>query len=261
MAWTLARCAALLGIACASTAHAFGPSGHRIAGLVAEPLLCPPAADRVAELSDGEGLAAIGIWADRIRGEDAWRHTAPWHFMNIDDDVPLESYRHPPEGDVLWAIEHHAARLAESRDRAERVEALRFVVHFVVDLHQPLHVGRAADRGGNEIDVRYDDVQVSLHRFWDNDALRVAGLSERELAESIAPVARMAYLAGADEPPTVWAAESLALRPFVYGFRRSARGPAPLDDAYITGADTIVRVRLAQAAARLAHLLNRTLGC
>lgn len=89
----------------------------------------------------------------------------------------------------------------------------------------------------------------------------LAGLSERELAESIAPVARMAYLAGADEPPTVWAAESLALRPFVYGFRRSARGPAPLDDAYMTGADTIVRVRLAQAAARLAHLLNRTLGC
>lgn len=91
--------AVLLGL-CAGAAHAFGPSGHRIAGLVAEPLLCPRAAAEVAELSNGEGLAEIGLWADRIRSDDAWRHTSPWHYMNIGDDEPLDAYRHPPEGDV-----------------------------------------------------------------------------------------------------------------------------------------------------------------
>lgn len=253
--------AAALGFFLSGAAQAFGPSGHRIAGIAAEPLLCPRAAAEVASLSDGRGLAEIGPWADRIRSDDAWRHTAPWHYMNIGDDEPLEAYRHPPEGDVWWAVERHAARLAEPGDAAERAEALRFLVHFVVDLHQPLHVGRESDRGGNEIDVRYGDVRVSLHRFWDTDALRVAGLSERELADSVAPVARMLHVAGADDPPSVWAAESLALRASVYAFRRPARGPALLDDAYLAAADTITRVRLAQAAARLAGTLNRLLGC
>src|SRR5690606_3815725 len=112
--------AAALGFFLSGAAQAFGPSGHRIAGIAAEPLLCPRAAAEVASLSDGRGLAEIGPWADRIRSDDAWRHTAPWHYMNIGDDEPLEAYRHPPEGDVWWAVERHAARLAEPGDAAER---------------------------------------------------------------------------------------------------------------------------------------------
>lgn len=247
---------ALVALACVP-ALAFGPGGHRIAGELAEPLLCPGTAKEIAELTGGEGLAEIGLWADRIRGEDAWRHTAPWHYLNIDDGESIEAFRHPSEGDVLWAIQRNVERLAEPGPRERRAEALRFLVHFIVDVHQPLHVGRESDRGGNTIDVTYRGETTNLHRFWDTDLLQVGGLREREHAARVAPLTRV--FAGRDHTsPRDWAAESLALRPLVYRFRESS--PASLDDAYVDTAQTVMRVRLAQAAVRLAATLNGLLG-
>ena len=238
-------------------ALAFGPAGHRIAGDLAEPLLCERTAREIAALSGGERLAEIGLWADQIRGEDAWRHTGPWHFMNIDDDEPIDSFEHPREGDVLWAIQYYAERLAEPGPRGQRAEALRFLVHFIVDVHQPLHVGRESDRGGNEVDVTYRGRTTNLHRFWDSEVLRLRDLDEDDYVARVAPLVRV--FAGRDHTsPRDWAAESLALRPLVYGFRRSRS--AVLDEAYLDSADTVIRVRLAQAAVRLAGTLNGLLG-
>ncbi|HEX6996079.1 MAG TPA: S1/P1 nuclease [Gammaproteobacteria bacterium] len=248
-------------LALAGLAHvpalAFGPAGHRIAGEVAETLLCEQTAQEIAALTGGEPLAEIGLWADRIRGEDAWRHTGPWHYMNIDDGTPIDAFEPPDEGDVLWAIRRQAERLAEPGASERRAEALRFLVHFIVDVHQPLHVGRESDRGGNEIDVAYRGRTTNLHRFWDTEVLRVEGLEEHEYAARIAPLARI--FTGHDHTsPRDWAAESLALRPLVYGFRRSV--PAVLDEAYLDTAEAVARVRLAQAAVRLAATLNGLLG-
>src|SRR5690606_16096423 len=172
-------------------ALAFGPAGHRIAGDLAEPLLCERTAQEIAALTGGERLAEIGLWADRVRGEDAWRHTGPWHYMNIDDDASIDAFEHPRDGDVLWAIQRHVERLAEPGARERRAEALRFLVHFIVDVHQPLHVGRESDRGGNEIDVVYRGRTTNLHRFWDTDVIRLDGLDEDEYAARVAPLTRV----------------------------------------------------------------------
>lgn len=237
----------------AAPAAAFGTDGHLIAGIAAEPLLCAEAAAEIGRLADAP-FAELGWWADRIRGDDAYRHSAPWHYMNIPDGARIADFRHPPEGDVLWAIERFAARLADDRaGRSERREALAFLVHFVVDVHQPLHVGRAGDRGGNAIDVRYGDVTVNLHRFWDTDAIRLAGLSPRAYAAALAE--RAAAAAAAAPDPSRWADESLALRPDVYGFAPGGR----LDAAYLERARRITEARLAAAAGRLAATLNAAL--
>lgn len=283
---------AALPAAIPAAAFAYGPTGHRIAGALAEPLLCPAAAEEVARISGGRSLSELGVWADTIRDEPRWRHTGPWHYMNIDDGRPLSSYRHPPEGDVLLAIERSASDLAQGdsarresargnsargnsargdseRDDAAlggsagapRLDALRFLVHFIVDLHQPLHVGRASDRGGNTIDVRYGATTVNLHRFWDTDVLEVAGLSRREYERALAP--RVAALAERPQAfaPEAWAAESLAVRNDVYAFKRRGRGPAALGRAYLERADAITRERLSLAAVRVSSTLNTVLGC
>lgn len=240
-------------------ALAFGPAGHRIAGELAEPLVCAQAAEEVAALTGGESLAEIGVWADTIRGEDAWRHTAPWHYLNIDDGVPIEEFEHPAEGDVLWAIGHHAERLAAPLPAEERAEALRFLVHFIVDVHQPLHVGRESDRGGNAIDVAYRGERSNLHRFWDTGVLRLEGLSAAQYAARVEPLTRI--IAGRDgTSPRDWAAESLALRALVYGFRGGGSGAGVLDEAYLDAAEAVTRVRLAQAGVRVARVLNAVLG-
>lgn len=259
----LGRCTltiVLLALAVQAPALAFGPGGHRIAGEVAASLLCAKTAAEIAALAGGESLAELGLWADRIRDQDEWRHTGPWHFMNIDDGVRIEAYEHPPEGDVLWAIEQQAETLAQPGDPERRAEALRFLVHFVVDIHQPLHVGRESDRGGNTIDVRYRGETSNLHRFWDTDVLRIEGLAESEYTARIKPLARM--FAGRDHTsPTDWAAESLELRPVVYGFGGQRRNTiVSLDETYLEAAKVTIRVRLAQAAVRLAATLNGLLG-
>lgn len=247
--------AALIG----APAVAFGPAGHRIAGELAEPLLCARTAEEIRKLAEGESLAEIGLWADRVRNDPEWQHTASWHYMNIDDDTSIESYEHPRSGDVLWAIQHHAAELAEPGTGSRRGEALRFLVHFVVDVHQPLHVGRADDRGGNDVSVRLGGETLNLHRFWDTEVLRVDGLSEAQTTAQVASLVRI--FAGRDHTsPRDWAEESLDLRPLVYGFRGRGREVGLLDDGYVDAANIVTRVRLAQAAVRLAATLNGLLG-
>lgn len=233
-------------------AAAYGAAGHRIAGLAAEPLLCKSAIDSIAALTSGESLSELGLWADRIRGTDRWQRSAPWHYMNIADNANVPDFRHPPEGDVLWAIGEFSAQLGDAeRESARRAEALRFLVHFVVDIHQPLHVGRAEDRGGNRTPIRYSNTEVDLHRFWDTDAIGLADLSVAAYTRAIRD--RVAHLARADagSTPIEWATESLELRDAVYDFRR-----ARASRAYLDRAERLTRERLALAAARLANTLN-----
>ena len=250
----------LLALVLQAPALAFGPAGHRIAGEVADSLLCSKTAAEIEALVAGESLAEIGLWADRIRDEAEWRHTGPWHYMNIDDGVPISAFEHPPEGDVLWAIEEHVETLAQPGDLERRADALRFLVHFVVDVHQPMHVGRASDRGGNTIEVRYRGETSNLHRFWDTDVVRIEGLSESEYAARIRPLARM-FARRDHTSPADWAAESLELLTVVYGFPGQGRDDAAsLDEKYLEAAKVTIRVRLAQAAVRLAATLNGLLG-
>jgi len=269
---TAAFVVALLGAAAAvlpADALAFGGLGHRTAGLLAERVLCPAARSEVADLGDGKSLGELGLWADTIRPDPAWERAVPWHYINFPDLPPgagleqaraaIDAFHHPPEGDVLTAIVHFTAILADrSRPREERSEALRFVVHFVVDVHQPVHVSRAYDGGGTELDVRIGDDVRSLHGFWDTTVFNRRGVPPEQFAQDLEASFDAVPTARAHDPPAQWAAESLVLRPTVYSFA-PAEGPVPLDDAYRQMAQRIAEQRLVLAAARLAATLNGAL--
>jgi len=247
-----------LGLLGVDTASGFGAEGHRIAGQVAQTRLCEQAAARVAALSGGQGLDELGVWADRIRSEARWAHTGPWHYMNVADELPLDRYRSPPQGDILSAIAHFSQRLGdEALAPRARLDALRFVTHFVVDLHQPLHVGRAADRGGNAIRVVTGDGDaMNLHRFWDSEAIRLAGLTQRAYVDGVLGLVEQDAGRWEGLTPLDWARESRDLRSRVYAVGEPG---APLSAAYLQAAAAITRVRLAQAAVRLASEINRAL--
>jgi len=245
--------------ACAGvgSADAYGVEGHLIAGRVAATRLCPRAAAAVDRLGNGQDLGEIGLWADRVRSDPAYADSAPWHYVNLSADEPLADRQPPPEGDVLWAIAYFGARLADPRlDDADHAEALRFLVHFIVDLHQPLHAGRATDRGGNAIALRFQGEPTNLHRLWDTDVIRWRDAS---LAAWIVDVRRRADSidgeAGSD--PLDWTEESRALLDAVYDFGRPGREPSA---DYLDAAAAITRDRLAYASVRLAGSLN-TIFC
>src|SRR5690606_17278990 len=158
--------------------------GHRLVARLAEYQLTGEARTEVHRLLAVErhrGLADIATWADELREHDPdlGRRSAKWHYVNIGEhDCRYEAQLACRNGDcIVEAIRAQTAILADrARPDAERLQALKFVVHFVGDVHQPMHAGYARDRGGNTIQINYRDRGSNLHALWDSTLLGWRGM-------------------------------------------------------------------------------------
>jgi hypothetical protein len=254
----------LLGLVMAPCACAFGPEGHLLVGAVAERHLCADARVAVDQLLQGQGLGQAGRWPDWIRSKPEWKHTRSWHYMNVGDDDPIEPVAVRKQQNVLWAIDRFDQRLGDrTLTPEERANALRFLAHFTADIHQPLHVGRAADRGGNRIAVQAGSRRTNLHAVWDaqallTDAQRVGDLTRDERVDGLVLLTASEREVLQADLPVGWARESQALRGLVYDYPAAGGDAAVrLDGAYLAAAADIVDLRLSVAGVRLAGRLNR----
>jgi hypothetical protein len=236
----------------AMPALAWGPVGHRAVGQIAEERLSGKAQQAVRGLLGDESLAEASLWADQIRSQPKWQVSSPWHYVNIPDGQTYERARRSSDGDVIEALERFVAVLRyDGSSHEDKLAALKFIAHFVGDIHQPLHVGRASDRGGNEIRVSWFGEPSNLHRVWDSDVLTRLRLSPKGLVLSLESRTPQEVEAWRQDSPMTWADESMALRPLVYNM--PGRG---LGRAYLGKAGPVVEKRLLQAGVRLAALLD-----
>ncbi len=277
---------ALLLSLCAPLAAAWGPQGHRTVGAIADRLLTPPARAAVLQLLSADldkfgrpsgrtTLEAVSDWADEIRGTPADRPR--WHYDNIPVCARAPRERYCPDGQCNTAqLERLAALLRDPRATArERNEALKWLVHLVADIHQPLHAADNHDHGGNDVPVVLAGVRTrgreSLHRAWDNELVRLALQTrnrQQPPANIDALIAEAQHLLGdaGQGSPDSWAFESNNLaRNVAYTYPGFAcdtvsQGIVVLDAAYQQQAEAIVRERLLLAGARLAALVNQTLA-
>jgi hypothetical protein len=171
-------------------AHAWGFEGHRIICEIAWQRMTPEARRMVEQLLRDEPepvFARSCTWADEVR-PTTHQHTAAYHYINIPAGAEgTDMTRDCGDADrrcVTWAVHHYSHRLIDrSLPHAERNEALKFVAHFVGDLHQPLHAGRPEDLGGNRVRVNFfgdtgrEDRPLNLHSVWDGAFLRHVGHS------------------------------------------------------------------------------------
>lgn len=239
---------------------AWGPEGHRLVAHLAEGMLTPAAAARVqATLGPGETIASMASWADDVR--PSRRETEPWHFVDIPiDSAGLDMQRDCARGDCVLGKIAEFRRLW--RDPAAgpqtRREALLFLVHFVGDMHQPLHCANHRDRGGNDVHVLFFGHPMNLHRVWDSGLLgRLPPEDQlfRELSAAITPERRAEWSRGTVDD---WAAESFAAaRRVVYGDLPSGGEPS-LGAAYEHSADPVLEQQIEKAGVRLAAILNET---
>jgi len=248
--------ALLAGLALSLTlpwpALAWGHIGHRIIGRIAENHLSPEAARAVDELIGPETLAQVGYWADTVRSDPKFQNTGPWHYINIADEATWESTPRNPKGDVITSIRRFEAVLRDPRAlRAEKVIALKFLVHFAGDVHQPLHVGREEDRGGNSIEVTWHGEPTNLHRLWDSQLIEAEKLSFSEYAVFLDHPANDEIARWRGTNLLDWVAESKALRSQIYDI-----GNGQLGFSYSYRNLPIAEQRLLQAGLRLAWLLN-----
>lgn len=264
--WTVAGAlAAWMALAAPGELRGWGPNGHRIVGEIAERHLTDAARQGVvAVLGETESLAEAATWPDEIRSDPAWDHAAPWHFISIDDGETLASTARSGEGDVLEAMKRFEAVLRDPEaPKEKKVEALRFYVHFVGDVHQPLHAGRRDDRGGNSIRVRWFREPRNLHSVWDSGLIESRELSFTEYVRFIDDASREEVAAWQAAPYEEWVRESFCVRDRVYDFgAEAAREPGEeprLGFGYAFHQGPLVDRRLLQAGIRLAGHLNAIL--
>lgn len=260
----------LISLALLSTpAQSWSRFGHEVTGHLAHHDLNPAARSAVAELLDGETLASVAAWADQVRPDR--RETAPFHYVNgpLDVLVPREADLALAEGNVYSAILGYAGRIVDdSLPRVERVEALKFLVHFVGDLHQPLHAGFAEDRGANDVPVLYRGELINLHRYWDNEILDEPRqrFDSREYAAVLharfSDRERSRWMAEGD--PRDWVIEARRLifnglypRPRSDAATETHAQVGVIDDSYAEIWRPVAERQLARAGARLAWALNR----
>jgi hypothetical protein len=247
------------------TLEGWGPQGHRLVAMVAANHLSPVARQNVRWLLGNDTLADVAAWADAYVA-DGHRETAPWHYVNIPaDGTPYVSTRDCARGDcVVDRIRDNQNRLANrSLGRADRAMALKFVVHFVGDLHQPFHA-IGVERGGNGIPIVAfgsrtcgrggPERSCTLHGLWDSELIGHRRLRDGAYASELErQISAQRWRASGS--PVDWAMESNALA------RASLlRAGGEAGEAYYQAHIAQIDQRLAMGGLRLARMLNDTLA-
>ena len=233
---------------------------HEIIALIAEKNLSKQAITQINILLEGKTLPEIANWADSVKSQSKWSHSKRWHYVNIDKGETIEQYQVAVGGDILWALDYFYWQIGETtRSVQQRREALMFFVHLVADIHQPLHVGKLGDAGGNRESVRWkDEIRLlNLHKVWDG-LLTQSDLSAKQYARKISKSSMDERVTWSKASFEDCAQESLQLHKSVYkfGLKNKDNKILKLDNAYQILNKPVVEKRLLQAGIRLAHYLN-----
>lgn len=161
----------------------WGKTGHRTVGEIAEKHLTKKTKKAVSKLLDGHSLAFVANHGDDIKSDRKYDKYNTWHYVNFELNERYEESPKEKSGDIIQAI-NKAIQVLEDKNssREDKVFYLKLLVHFMGDLHQPLHIGQAEDRGGNRIKVRWFGQNSNLHTVWDSKMIDSYQMSYTELA-------------------------------------------------------------------------------
>lgn len=240
----------------AQTGFAWGVTGHRAVGLIAERHLTKKAAKKINAILGGQKLSMVSTWMDEIRSDSTYDYTADWHWVTIETGKTYEQSPKNPKGDVIATLERLINELRSGKLNAKKeAEYLKMIVHLVGDIHQPLHVGCCDDQGGNRIRLKWFREDSNLHRVWDSDMIDHTRLSYTELADAVQLTSNEEIARLQKDPVRIWADESMAMRPQVYDI-----GDGKLGYDYSYRYFDLLKKRVAQAGVRLAAVLNLIYG-
>jgi hypothetical protein len=272
-------------------ASAWGDEGHEVVALIAQAHLDPAVQKRVNALlgADTDSLTAHDIaaeatWADKLResgGNGVRQMTRQWHYIDIEiaaPDLDRACFDHPsvppgtpasmgpPRDCIVDKIQEFAAEVSSpATDPEEQIVALKFLLHLVADVHQPLHASDDHDRGGNDKRVSASGFKAgNLHHFWDTAFVDRLGPNARRIATDLnGHISELEVQAWSQGEAADWALESFKVaRDDSYGQlpQPNASGSFRLPEVYIAMATRDVAIQLSKAGVRLAFVLNKTLG-
>lgn len=161
--------------AVALSAAAWSQKGHDVVAHIAERHLTPSTQAAVDSLLEGRHLVYWANWLDNASHTPEYAYTKTWHYRNVDEGQTLETAPENPNGDVIKGIRYAVRVLSDSsQTQANRLLALKILVHLVGDMHQPMHMGHLSDLGGNRTKVKYFGRDTNLHSVWDGSLVESA---------------------------------------------------------------------------------------
>ncbi len=236
----------------------WGRTGHRATGEIAEQHLSRKAKRKIMKLLNGQSLAFVSTYGDEIRSDTIYRPYGPWHYVNFPLGARYETHPKSDRGDLIRGIETCVNILRDdTTSEADKIFHLKMLVHFVGDLHQPLHIGKEDDSGGNDFEVQWFGEGTNLHTVWDTKMIESYNMSYSELAanaDALSP-AQIEQL----KQGTIldWMYESRAILEDVYA---NTQIGDQLGYRYMYDYFTTVRSQLQKGGIRLAHMLNEIFG-
>lgn len=236
----------------------WGKTGHRVVGEIAEKYLDRKAKRAVSELLDGHTLAFVGPFGDDIKSDRKYDSFKPWHYVNFPFGDRYESYSKSEDGDIIRGINTCVDVLKnKNSSKEDKTFYLKMLVHFLGDLHQPLHIGILDDKGGNDFQVRWFGSGTNLHTVWDSQMLDSYGMSYTEVAVNADVLSKQEVEAIKSGTVLDWMYESRALCEDIY--ENSTIGEN-LGYNYMYKYMDTVRFQLQKGGIRLASLLNDIFG-
>ena len=245
--WWVALALSMAAVA----AQAWGTEGHQVIALIAQSRLTPQASAAVARLlalEPGASLVSVSTWADEHRNPA----TAPWHYVNFPHgSCVYDAQRDCPDGHcVVVAIRQQMAVLASAASDAHKLTALKYLVHFVGDVHQPLHAGFLDDRGATRYSLEEFMRGSNLHAVWDSGLIQYLGETPEALASRVQSLTDAGWVSNLDPANAAEESCRIVALPGFYPEHR-------IDQHYIDRFTPLMEQRLATAGGRLAGLLNR----
>jgi hypothetical protein len=246
-----------------NTSFAWGTNGHRIIGEVADSYLTKKARKNIAAILGNESIAMSSNWADFIKSDSTLRYLDPWHYINIKagmDYSTFEAYlKKDTAVDAYTKLHFLIAELKNKTITAERkLFCLRMLIHIVGDIHQPMHVSRSEDLGGNRIRVQWFGDATNLHAVWDDRLVEQQKLSYTEFAKHINHTTKEQRTAWQQQPMEQWFFESYQLADGIY--KGITQPEQRLSFRYNFDYVETMNQQLLKGGVRLAGLLNELFG-
>ncbi|MDP3312219.1 S1/P1 nuclease [Lutibacter sp.] len=232
----------------------WGSTGHRTVGEIAENYINSKTKRKIAELLDGQSLAIIATFGDDIKSDKQYNYIDTWHYINMPFNVKYEDSEKNEKGDLVTGIEKcKQVLLDKNATKEDKAFHLKILTHLIGDLHQPMHIGRAEDKGGNTIQLQWFGDGTNLHRLWDSQMIDHYKMTYTELANNTNKISKTQVKFLQQGTVVDWVNEMQLKTIKVYG---SVEVGEKLGYNYMYENFELARTQLQISGIRLAKVLN-----
>ena len=232
----------------------WGATGHRAVGAIADQYTTNKTKRQIRKILNHESLALVSTFGDDIKSDPRFKEFEVWHYVNMKFDETYETSKKNPKGDLVTGVAYCKTVIKDpNASDADKAFYLKMLIHLIGDLHQPLHVGRFEDRGGNDIKVQWFYKDTNLHKLWDSQMIDSFKMSYSEIAANDAYLSKKQVKFLQEGSVIDWVNDTQNLTKSIYA---SVAPGENLSYAYSYKFMDVARSQMQIGGIRLAKVLN-----